>query len=337
MNADPDPVLQSAEWMAHRYDRMGDAIQFRQVPRARHAEIPFLTDEYLEGAPMERRARQAAVAAAQPGSLHFLFHSAFCASTMLVRALDLPGKAMGLSEPVLLNDIVGVRRRREADNAGIAQLTGEALRLLARPFSPGETIVVKPSNIFNPLAALALALRPESKAILLYAPLEPFLLSVARKGLWCRLWARELMAGFFRDGVTDIGFDADDYFLQTDLQIAASGWLIQQRIFTDLAMRYPDRIVTLDSETLTSDVEALLPVIAAVYGLDTGGIDWSRTSAIGRNSKTGDPFSPGERQADQLNALAAHRDEIDKVTQWATTVAEQQQIGLNLPLPITAE
>src|SRR3546814_7318944 len=75
-----------------------------------------------------------------------------------------------------------------------------ALAMLARSFAPDEAVIVKPSNIFNPLARGALTLRPEARAILLYAPLRAFLLSVARKGMWCRLWCRELLETYLADG-----------------------------------------------------------------------------------------------------------------------------------------
>src|SRR3546814_15717887 len=71
--------------------------------------------------------------------------------------------------------------------------------MLARSFAPDEAVIVKPSNIFNPLARGALTLRPEARAILLYAPLRAFLLSVARKGMWCRLWCRELLESYLAD------------------------------------------------------------------------------------------------------------------------------------------
>src|SRR3546814_1863477 len=75
-----------------------------------------------------------------------------------------------------------------------------ALAMLARSFAPDEAVIVQPSNIFNPLARGALTLRPEARAILLYAPLRAFLLSVARKGMWCRLWCRELLESYLADG-----------------------------------------------------------------------------------------------------------------------------------------
>src|SRR3546814_8328819 len=98
-----------------------------------------------------------------------------------------------------------------------------------------------------------MALRPDTKALLLHAPLPEFLLSVARKGLWCRLWARELLEGLIRENLVDLGFETRDYFRLSDLQVAAVGWLAQQRLFIALANRFPDRVRTLDSERLLAE------------------------------------------------------------------------------------
>src|SRR3546814_9488708 len=85
----------------------------------------------------------------------------------------------------------------------LARLLGDALLLLARRWGPAETLVVKPSNILAGLMVPMMALRPDTKALLLHAPLPEFLLSVARKGLWCRLWARELLEGLIRENLVD--------------------------------------------------------------------------------------------------------------------------------------
>src|SRR3546814_10660027 len=102
---------------------------------------------------------------------------------MRTHALDQSAVAAGRSEPVLLNAMVGWRRRGAAPRDHGRVMDG-ALAMLARSFAPDEAEIVKPSNIFNPLARGALTLRPEAGAILLYAPLRAFLLSVARKGMW---------------------------------------------------------------------------------------------------------------------------------------------------------
>jgi hypothetical protein len=337
MTASAARIVADPEWLAHRYDEQHDAFQFRRVTRARHAEVPFATDDCLgqEPEPAVIGREQAAALLGEQAPIHFIFHSAFCASTMLVRALDLPGSAMGISEPVTLNDMAGWRKRG-AEVRKHAMVMNDLLGQLARPWGQGEAVVIKPSSVFNGLAMGALHLRPAARALLLYAPIEQFLLSVARKGMWCRLWARELLESLLIDGMVDLGFEPRDYLRQTDLQAAGVGWLAQHHLFHRIAARYgPERIATLDSETLTNDPASSVAKVAAHFGLKAqAATDYAGHAAILRNSKSGDAFAHGERQMDQQRARETYGDEIDKVAEWIRVVAERNGIALELPFSL---
>ncbi len=339
MSRRPADIVADAEWLAHRYDERVDALQYRYVPRARHAEVPFATDDCLgvEPNPVVVPRVEAASLLGTTAPIHFIFHSAFCASTMLVRALDRPGSAMGISEPVVLNDMVGWRRRG-ADIQKHGRVHLDALGQLSRPFGPGEAVVIKPSNLFNGLAMGALALRPDAKALLLYAPLPEFLLSVAHKGMWCRLWVRELLENMLQDGMVDLGFEPRDYFRQTDLQVAGVGWLAQQMLFHRMAKHFGEgRIATLDSETLTRDPADAVAKVGAHFGLpgsDEGAAAYAGHPAILKNSKSGKEFSIGERQRDQQRMRDAHGEEIEKASEWIRVVGERQGISLELPFSL---
>ena len=330
-------LLRSPEWLAHRYDEAADAFQFRRVERGVHAAVPFLSDQHLGVADplvIRRSEVEAALGDAPPAPMHFLIHSAYCASTMLVRLFDQPGRAMGLSEPQLLNDMTGWRRRG-AQVPDHAAVMGTALNLLARPF-PGEAAtIVKPSNVFAALTPAALALRPQAHAILLYAPLKDFLLSVARKGLWCRLWCRELLEGYLQDGLVQLGFEPRDFFRQSDLQVAAVGWLVQQAAFARLAERYGPRIATLDSATLTRDPVAAATAAARHYGLT--GLEFAGHPALARDSKSGAAFASGQRDADLAAAEAAYGEEIAQVLGWAEAVADNAGVRLDGAAPLALQ
>ena len=322
------------EWLAHRHVEGHDRVRFVRVPRARHGQIPFLTDERLgPGLPQHEEPVAAALRETAPGRLCFLLHSAFCGSTLLVRALDLPGVAMGLSEPLLLNDLVGFRRRGAAPRE-VARLADAATRLLARPFGPGEAVVVKPSTVLNPLARLLLTLRADAPCIALYAPLETFLLSVARKGLECRLWARELLEGYLHEGFAEFGYSGGELFRQSDLQIAALGWLAQHRQFAALAGEFGPRVATLDADRLADRPAAALAAVAGHYALDFDAAAVAAGPAFTRHSKSGESYGSEARRADYAAARGAYGEEIAKVMVWAAAVADSAGIALEAPNPL---
>ncbi len=329
------------EWFAHRYVESGDAFRLIRLARAEHAAMPFLTDEYL-GADRPAQDLPAAecLANLSHGPLHFLFHSAFCGSTLVARALDRPGLAVGLSEPQVLNDVVGFRRRG-APPPAVARVADGALRLLGRPFGAGEAVVVKPSNLLNPLAELMLTLQPQAKALFLYAPLETFLISVVRKGLHCRLWVRELLEGYLREAYADFGFTLEDYFRQSDLQVAAIGWLAQHRHFAMLAAKYgPARLATLDADQLTAQPARAMAAIIAHYGLAADAATISQMvsgPAFSQHSKSGAAFTAQQRTTEYAQARAAYGDEIGMVAVWAERVAETFGIAMAAPNPLLGQ
>jgi len=328
--------LDDAEWLAHRHVEGHDRIRFARVPRGRHREVPFLSEDYLDPpAPLHELSVAQCLTEARPGRLHFLFHSAFCGSTMLVRSFDRPGVAMGLSEPVLFNDVVGFRRRGAAPPA-VARLADCAIRLTARPFAAGEAVVVKPSNVINPLAQLLLALNADARAVFLYAPLETFLVSVARKGLECRLWARELAEGYLTDGLfAPLGLGPADILRQTDLQVAAVGWLAQHRHFAELADKLgAQRVALLDSEALTAAPARALAAVARHYGLsleESTAAEIAAGPAFSRHSKLGSAYSSEMRRSDYAAARAAHGEEIAMVVAWAEKLAQAASVVLDPP------
>ena len=338
--ATPPPSLAiaigDAGWLAHRYDPDQDAVHLLPVPRDDHDKAVFLTDEYLPTGrtPLVVRRKDAMAAAPACAPIHFIFHSAYCCSTLLARAVDRPGWGMGLKEPVILNDMVGWRRRG-GQGPDMAEVLDDALTLLARPFAPGEAVVVKPSTIVNSLAFAMLTLRPEARAILLYAPLPTFLGSIAKKGIDGRLWVRTLLTGMLDDNLIDLGFAPRDYLGHTDLQAAAICWLAHQKLFAALVDRFGEsRVRTLDSATLMDDPAAAIQSMATLFGrpLDNAAIgEIIAGPAFRTHSKSGNAFDSADRAIEHRDAAEIHADEIGKVIAWTKAVAENAGVSLTPP------
>ena len=162
-----------------------------------------------------------------------------------------------------------------------------------------------------------------------------FLVSVARKGLWCRLWCRELLEGLITDGIVDLGFAPSDYFRQSDLQVAAVGWLAQHRLFHQIAEKFgPQRIATLDSETLTAAPVDALAAASRHFRLDVPPGLIAGHPAFATHSKFGGSFGTADRAAEHQAAADAYGDEIEKVLIWAEAVAAAAGISLELSAPL---
>ncbi len=325
-------------WFPYRFEEAGDNIHFRRLERDSHRRATFLTDEYLGKADEIVVLKRGEVMrlASDPGPVHYIFHSAFCCSTLLARAFDIGGVSMGLKEPWILNDIAGWRLRG-APGPHVAEALDHVLALMTRPMQHGEVTILKPSNLLNGLAPAMMQLRPFARALLLRSPLPVFLKSIAKKQMDGRLWVRDLMIKQIKEGYIDLGLEEWDYLGLTDLQSAAVGWLAQQAGFARLAATYPDRVRTLDSETLLARPSDALAVLSSFYGmtLSDEAVDAIVTGPnFATDSKSGKPFHLANRDAGYIAAAAANADEIEKVLIWAEAVANAAGVAMVPPLPL---
>lgn len=337
-------VISDATYLAHRYDEMADAYRLLPVTRETHRQCTFITDEHLpdiENYSLFRRSEFDGTNI-NPGPVHFIFHSAYCCSTMLARAFDIEGVSMGLKEPVLLNDMIGWRRRG-ANPQKWNDVLKRSLDLLSRPFDNDRAVIIKPSNICTPLAIPSLTTKPEAKALLLYAPIESFLKSIAKKDMWGRIWVRDVLIGTRQDGYLVEGFEPDDLLKLTDLQVAAMGWLSQHSAFTAILKKFgPDRVRTLDSDTLLAQSPETIATLSSFFNLDLNdgqleeilaGPAFTSHSKLDQN-QDGKIFDANARQAEQDAVASLHGAEIEMVSKWTDAVAESQGIKMTLNFPL---
>jgi len=316
-----------ARWLPHRLIDGGRGLRFVRADRDAQRAATFLDDASLgEGATRVDATMGDVVAAPVPGPapMHFIFHSAFARSTLLARAMDLPGVAMGLKEPIVLNDAAQLHGQRRLAREVLALTLG----LLGRPLAEGEAVIVKPSNIVNGLMPTLMALRPDARALLLYRDLPGYLRSIARKGMFGRVWARQMALHFRTDAPFDAGFSEADRFVHTDLQAAALGWLIQHAQFAALARALPDRVRLLDAAALATAPREAFAATLRWFGLalDEAAVDdVVKGPAFSEDSKR-----IGERFGGEGSGQDAPVDEAEvrMVTEWIQAIA--RHVGATL-------
>jgi hypothetical protein len=336
MSASPHSPWLSPEWLPHRYDPASDCVLFVRLPREAHQRLTFLSDEYVsKDAPRQVVSLGDAPGDIAQGACHYIFHSAFCCSTLIARALDLPGVAMGLKEPSIISDLAEAALsggRPDQQRRNVARV----LTLLARPFGAGEAVILKPSNVGNPVAMEMMAARPGAKALLMSSPLRRFLRSVAAKGMWGRIWARRVYGSLSRLPQIDPGYDEKERWLHTDLQVAALLWLHHQAEFARLIATFPGRVRVLQSNVLLAEKEEAMTAIASLFEL---AIDRVKIRAVidgpafSLDSKRmGEIFDPvGRTAAREAEAHGVYSEEIEMVAGWAEAVAAHVRVPMILP------
>ena len=322
-------------WLPHTYDVGGSMLTFVQVPRESRPQLMFLSDEHLKTdfPKLAFSASDVAAAAreARQAPLHFIFHTALCGSTLMLKALEIAGRSQGLKEPDVLINLAN--RLIRSDDPANRERLHLVLRLLARPFDQGEVTIVKPSNFANRLALPALQSRADSRAVLLYSDVGTLLRSILRRGMWGRIWGRKLFRSAANWTSLDFGYSEEEIFQLTDLQALGLGWLMQMHEFAQLARHLGERVLIINSSDFLADPAATISDIARLFelGLDEQSIaEITRGPIFRHHSKfTDQEYGPDQRATDQNAAEAANRDEVEMVVKWVETVAAHMNVDLD--------
>lgn len=325
-------------WLPHIYDPDRDAFVFARLPRELQQRLTFLDARFVPQAALSPAVPASALPtdvirdAARP--MHFIFHSAFCCSTVLTRALDIPGVSMGLKEPSVLAYLGGYfatgLRAPSAERA-----LSLSLDLLSRPLAVGETQITKPSNACNHMIARMMAARPDAKAIFLYSDLDAFLRATARRGAEGGSFARQLYGQFAHEIPLRLPKEESDPARLSDLQVAAQTWLMQIAVFASLAERFgPERVRILNSAALLARKAETMRAATRFLGLDVNEarigaiVDGPAFSQHGKSPNVA--FNTDAYRAQHQAAGAAHATEIGAALTWARRVSPLAHVPLSL-------
>lgn len=181
----PSPWWHAPEAYLYAWDLANDGARFLPVTRDILAGSSFIDQRIRADLDTARSVSLAEIEQTPPPrnacAPAFIFHTAFCCSTLLARSLDHPGRTLVMREPPSLLQLAEMRRGpAEARQRGDALLE-PTLRLLNRPFAAGERVLIKPTNLVNNLAPALAEARPGSRVLVLYDDLEAFLVSVLKR------------------------------------------------------------------------------------------------------------------------------------------------------------
>ena len=336
----PADMLASADWLPINYDAAGDRVLFCEIGREKRRELTFLANHQPgPGSPaVWLTGEEIRAADLQTGPIHFIFHTAFCRSTLLVKAFDMPGVAMGYSEPGILNDLADALAKQ---GSGAEKMVGPIIDLLARPMAPGEAVIVKPSNIANRIMPYVMQARSGTHALMLYGALPKFLGSVAKKGMEGRVWSRRLYLHNADYIALDIGLDARKMYELTDLQVTGLAWLLHQLHFLTMLNRpeFASRLATIEADAFNDNRAETILAAGRLFGLDieeTAAQDVAGGALFATHAKLGTDFAQTIAEEEEAAASAVTDHEIGLVDKWIGQIARMTGAQVPAAKPLLA-
>ena len=319
-------VTSAPEWLPHCFDESGSMLSFYWVPVDERRRLPFLRPDWFgdecqcTSVPVDDLAAELAGTPAVP--LHFIFHTAFCGSTLLLNALDALDGCAGLKEPSVFTNLA--HRLNCGENFARTGRLELVLRLLSHPLDQRRTIVAKPACFATPLMPAIMQSTPSARAVLLFSDVRTFLLSVAKRGHSGQAWGRQAFIRGLRDGAVRFRYTVAELLEQTDLRAAGLAWLMRVHDLRRMAAEFgPDRAMLLNVADFLGSPRETLGKVADFLQIATDETALSRVAeseVFSRHSKEGRGYCVDQRRAELDAARSAHG-EVEGVALWVEKVA----------------
>ncbi|HEY1709315.1 MAG TPA: hypothetical protein VGG10_13695 [Rhizomicrobium sp.] len=337
-------VVGDPHWFPVDLDRARQELLFVRVGRSTLASLPFLTSDVWDVSQLDycriRLAEIFTLRGDTPSTeANFVWHTAFCCSTLLSRVLDSCGHNLSLREPAVLTRLADLKREGVfSRNAANARVPAIVLNLLGRTFPNEANVTIKASNATN-------ALLPEvthatsGKMLFLYSDCRSFLAALIRRGQEGMTYARRLFAGILGDGNAQAEWPIDKLFQMSDLQIGALAWHMQIAQFNRVwPLLGPSRAVSLDCDAFLLSPASTLMRLDAFFGLGLG-LDHAasviRGQMLRRNAKdSAKPSGAWRRRQEQRSIGHKLSREIDGVVAWSYDVCPATPRDLPVPNPV---
>jgi hypothetical protein len=256
----------------------------------------------------------------QTWPLRYLFHTAFCGSTLLSRALNETPRIMALKEPDVLMQISS--RSLVVGNANVERLLSDCLAELSRPWAENGAVIIKPTNSVNRLLPEIMRCRP-GKTILLHGGLEDFIVSCLKKMPAAETRVRWMAQHLLQESDLQKQLGVDPRHPFNILESCVITWYVQMEYFAKaLAADSDDRIRTLDMKAMLADPVRTVVRVSEFLELDRpdAEVKAAVTREFSRNAKH------VERQysdADRAREAAALRKEFSSLIAVALNWAER--------------
>lgn len=328
-------------WFPEGFDPHRDEFSFVATDRQQLATNAFLDGRWNRTGARHLRASakdvlpHAVETHTAPG---IVWHTGFCCSTLLARALDQPGANLSLCEPQVLVDIAEAQRTQLLSGDAVSVAVRRALFLLSRPFAPNERVTLKPSPAANSLLPDA-AKQTAGPMLFLFSDCTSFVISICRMGEQGRKYVRRLFLALLADGHAQGKWPVPKLLSLSDLELAAIVWHMQiaefLRVWPGLGR---GRAASLDCDAFLAQPEETLVRTDRFFSLGIGANRLREMAAaplFRRNAKTGeDAFDASRRREEHARVAEQMADDLKRIVAQSYEICRSTPRAAPLPDPL---
>jgi len=336
-------AIRDPRWYPMELDRRTGGLRFADVGEGWPDWQRFYAHTEEDG-PMRQQVLPAAEAlklvGGAPPRLNLIWHTAYCCSTAIGNALEVPGRNAALFEPQILVSLAHMRRQSDREGrADLSWLSEAIFRLLARPFAPGATTTVKAAPTSSYLIGDA-ALKTTGRMLFLYSDCRSFLLATMRYGERRRRFVRSIFRDVRAEKRWSQRWTPDAMAEITDLEVASLAWQLQIVRFRESMLRLGERVVSLDCDAFLADPKTTVVKLWEFFELpgDPGESPLiADPGYLGRHAKYGgQSFSIDERITADKSLSPKLLQEVERIVEASYELFPENRGVLPLPRALLA-
>ena len=334
-------LLTEARWFPDVFDARRGEVRFVATDRAALSRQNFLDWRWKHGRGEERLGNAAALVERLPEEKPaptIIWHTGFCCSTLLAKALDRADRNLTLCEPQALVHLADAKRQGLTTRDPLSSAPRLLIHLLSRGFTAGERITLKPAPAANTLVREA-AQHTSGQMLFLYSDCRSFLVSVWKLGEEGRKYVRGLFLVLLADGHPQSQWPVPKLLALSDLELAGMVWHMQ---IAEFLRNWPlvERGASLDCDVLLSEPCETLCRVDEFFALNLGR-EHVEELLVGprplfaRNAKTGEEKFDARRRQDEHARIARELGpDLDRVVAQSYDVCNTTPRGAPLPQPL---
>ena len=333
-------LYQSPAFYIRGLDEGSRQLVLHHMSRSAYQDSSFLNkhlvgdDDLFDLLPLQETIHHHQTAAPPPKPVHFIFHFAFCGSTLLGRGLDFPGYTMVYKEPYILHQVSHFLRFPSLHNLPAEALLSLSLSAVQRTFSPSETPIVKVTDSCANLVESCLNRHHQSTGIVLYNTLDTFLLATLKAPERRRFIRSHIFRAAYdlKSAGIELTFKPDQL---SDAELSGYIWFSLMHRYQALLQNPELSLKSLSMDRLTQEPTAVLKLLNTFMALNIPDSELEQMvteGAFSTDSKF--PDRTFDQQAYQLRQERYRIQVADEIQAGKDLVMQlKQQFPFNHELP----